>query len=187
MRHVRLRQLPALTAVAGTTTLAVATPSLATTVTVTGRITGGVLSVSTVGVRSFHAPTTSRDSTPTYTIPLGIQDTRGAGNGWSETITSTQFTTAGGDCALPTTASTLIGIVDTDSTATNTIPSNRITYPVAIPAGATPPNAVTVFTAAANTGMGNFTMIPTIAVFVPEQTCKARYTSSLTLALISGP
>ena len=47
-------------------------------------------------------------------------------------------------------------------------PTNAITYPVAVPAAATAPAAVKFFNAAAGSGMGKFTITPTIGVFVPQ-------------------
>ena len=62
-----------------------------------------------------------------------------------------------------------------------------MTYPVAVPAASTPPTAVEFFNAAANTGMGKFTTTPTVGVFVPQSSFAGTYTSTLTLAIVSGP
>ena len=66
-------------------------------------------------------------------------------------------------------------------------PTNSVTYPVGVPAGSTPPTAVKYFNAAANTGQGQFTNTPTIQVSVPANTYAGTYTSTLTLAAVSGP
>jgi hypothetical protein len=58
---------------------------------------------------------------------------------------------------------------------------------VAVPAGSGPPTAVKFFNSAANTGMGLFTLTPTIGVFVPQNTYAGTYTSTLTIAVVSGP
>ena len=108
--------------------------------------------------------------------------------GWNETITSTQFTTgAPNDYTLATSASSLTGVIATNGTGTNTAATNAITYPVAVPAAAVAPAAVKFFNAAANTGMGRFTLTPTVGVFVPQSSFAGTYTSTLTIAIVSGP
>jgi hypothetical protein len=157
-------------------------------VTATGTLTGSTLSLSTGATPSFSANLDLGDSTPTYTVPLTIQDTRGTGAGWNGTITSTQFTTGGGTpSTLATNASTLTGVTSVCATGTCTNPTNAISYPVAVPAAATAPAAVKFFNAAANTGMGKFTNTPTVGVFVPQTSVAGTYTSTLTVAIVSGP
>jgi hypothetical protein len=168
--------------------LAVPASASAATATVTGTLTGGALSVTTSAAPSFSANLESGDSTPTYTAPLSTTDTRGTGAGWNETITSTQFTTGGGSPqTLATNASSLTGVTSACAIGTCTNPTNAITYPVAVPAAATPPTAVKFFNAAANTGMGKFTTTPTVGVFVPQSSFAGTYTSTLTIAIVSGP
>jgi hypothetical protein len=119
---------------------------------------------------------------------LTSTDTRGTGAGWNETITSTQFTTGGGTPnTLATNASSLTGVTSVCVSGTCTNPTNAITYPVAVPAAATAPTAVKFFNAAANTGMGKFTTTPTIGVFVPQSSFAGTYTSTLTIAIVTGP
>jgi hypothetical protein len=173
-----------------TLALAAAMPAAANaaTATVTGTLTGSTLSVTTSAVPTFSANLDSGDSTPIYTVPLTSTDTRGTGAGWNETITSTQFTTGGGSPqTLATNASSLTGVTSSCASGTCTNPTNAITYPVAVPAAATPPTAVKFFNAAANTGMGKFTTTPTIGVFVPQSSFAGTYTSTLTIAIVSGP
>lgn len=74
-----------------------------------------------------------------------------------------------------------------NGTGTNTAATNAITYPVAVPAAAVAPAAVKFFNAAANTGMGRFTLTPTVGVFVPQSSFAGTYTSTLTIAIVSGP
>lgn len=156
--------------------------------TATGTLTGSTLSLSTVATPSFSANLDLGDSTPTYTVPLTIQDTRGTGAGWNATITSTQFTTGGGSpSTLATNASSLTGVTSICASGTCTNPTNAITYPVAVPAAAVAPTAVKFFNAAANTGMGKFTNTPTIGVFVPQSSVAGTYTSTLTISIVSGP
>jgi hypothetical protein len=153
--------------------------------TATGTLTGSTLSLSTAATPSFSANLNLGDSTPTYAVPLTIQDTRGTGAGWNATITSTTFTSGGN--TLATNASALTGVTNTCTSGTCTNPTNAITYPVAVPAAAVAPAAVKFFNAAAATGMGKFTNTPTVGVFVPQSSIAGTYTSTLTISIVSGP
>ncbi len=168
--------------------LATPASSLAASTTVTGNVSGSTLSVSSPAATSFGANLDSGDVTPTYTAALATQDTRGTGAGWNETITSTQFTTGTpNNYTLANTASTLTGVAATNGTGSSTSPTNAITYPVAVPAGATAPTAAKFFNAGANTGMGKFTLTPTVGVFVPQSSFAGTYTSTVTVAIVTGP
>lgn len=54
------------------------------------------------------------------------------------------------------------------ASGTCTNPTNAIPYPVAVPAAAAAPPAVKFFNAAANSGLGKFTITPTVGVIVPQ-------------------
>lgn len=129
------------------------------------------------------------DQTVTYTLAITETDATGSGNGWNLTITSTQFSTGGGTPkTLSATASTITGVTTacvTGSTCTD--PTNGITYPVTVPAGATAPTAVKFYNAAANSGMGKFTITPTVSIAIPANTFAGTYTSTISLAAVSGP
>jgi hypothetical protein len=147
------------------------------------------LSVSTAAAPSFSANLDGGDQEKTYAVPLTLSDTRtggSAGLGWNTTITSTQLTS--GAKTLPSTASTITAV---SSACANgglcASPANSITYPVAVPAGAGPPAAVKFYSAAAGTGKGVFTLTPTVSVAVPQNSFAGAYTSTLTIAVISGP
>lgn len=156
--------------------------------TITGTITGGALSIATSAAPTFSANLATGDSTPTFTIPFAVTDTTGSGAGWNLTVTSTQYTTGGTTPhTLATNASTLTGVTAACSSGTCTSPTNAITYPIAVPAGATAPTAVKFFDAAAATGLGNFTITPTIGVFVPSSTYAGSYASTITASIVSGP
>jgi hypothetical protein len=88
---------------------------------------------------------------------------------------------------LATNASTMTGVTNVCAGGTCTNPTNAITYPVAVPAGSTAPTAVKFFNSALNTGLGKFTTTPTIGVFVPQSSTAGTYTSTLTIAIVSGP
>jgi hypothetical protein len=168
--------------------LLVPASGLAASATVTGTLTGSTLSLTTAAAPSFSDNLDLGDQTPTYTVPLTAQDTRGTGAGWNLTVTSTQFTTGGATpSTLATNASSLTGVTSVCTSGTCTNPTNAIAYPVAVPAAPTPPAAVKFFNAAANTGMGKFTITPTVGVFIPQASFAGTYASTLTLAVVSGP
>jgi hypothetical protein len=148
----------------------------------------GVLSVQTSASPTFSTSLDSGDHTPTYAIPLTTTGSVSPATGWNETITSTQFSS--GTHTLSTSAST-IGSAPTatcDSQYANcSPPTNAVTYPVAVPAAAVAPSAIKFFDAATGTGAGEFTITPTITVTVPQNTFAGTYTSTVTIAIVSGP
>jgi len=145
------------------------------------------LFVSTTAAPTFSANLNGGDHTPTYATPLTVNDTRTTGSlGWNLTITSTQFST--GTRTLATNASTVTGV--TSACANGglcAILTNSVTYPVNVPAGSSPPTPNKFHNAASATGVGAFIVTPTIAVFVPQNSYAGSYTSTLTVAIASGP
>ena len=105
------------------------------------------------------------------------------------TVTSTTFATGGGSPhLLSTSASSVTAVSATCAGGTTcTNPTNSIGYPLAVPAASSPPTAVKLFNAAANTGMGSFTVTPTVQVAIPANTYAGTYTSTVTVAVVSGP
>jgi hypothetical protein len=165
------------------------TSALAATSTSTGTVSAGTLSLTTTAAPTFSATLNGTDLSPTYSVPATLNDATGSGAGWNTTITSTQFTTGGSTPqTLATTASTITGVTAVAAAGTTaTAPTNGITYPLTVPAGATAPTAVKYFDAALNTGMGEFTLTPTVQVAIPANAYAGTYSSTLTLASVSGP
>ncbi len=134
---------------------------------------------------------TGVDQTINYTLPIVVTDATGTGNGWNLTITSTTFSTGGSTPhTLANNISTITGVTSVCSTGTTcTSASNAISYPLAMPAGATAPTAVKLFNAATDSGMGKFTITPTIALSVPANAyaSSSGYSSTITVAVVSGP
>ena len=62
-----------------------------------------------------------------------------------------------------------------------------MSYPLGVPAGASAPTAVKFFNAAADSGMGDFTVTPTVRVTILANAYAGTYTSTVTLAVVSGP
>jgi hypothetical protein len=168
--------------------LAAASSALASNVTATATVTAGTLSLSTSATPGVSATLDGTDKTPSYTLPMTVNDFTGSGAGWNVTITSTTFTSGAPVHTLSTTASNATGVTSNctgGGTCTN--PTNSITYPLGVPAGSSAPTAVKLFNAAANSGMGGFTVTPTISVAIPANTYAGTYTSTVTVAVVSGP
>jgi len=159
---------------------------LADDTTATANVSGGSLTESTASTPSVSATLNGTNQTPTYTMDIDVNDPTGTGNGWNLTITSTRFATAGGKF-LSNSASQVTGVGAVCAQGTCTDPTNSISYPLTVPAGASAPAPVKLFNAAADTGMGEFTVTPTVGVSIPANTYAGTYTSTLTLAAVSAP
>jgi hypothetical protein len=168
--------------------LAFPASAFAANATTTGTVSAGSLSLTTSAAPTFSATLDGSDQTPTYTLPLTVEDLRGTGAGWNTTITSTQFTTGGENAhTLSPTASSITAVTNACAEGGScTDPTNAINYQLTVPAGAEAA-AVKFFNAAAETGMGVFDNTPTVAVSLPADTFAGTYTSTITLASVSGP
>jgi hypothetical protein len=166
--------------------LAVAGSATAASVTATATVSAGTLSLSSAAAPSVSATLNGTDQSPSYTMPMTANDATGSGAGWNVTITSTAFTT--GTHSLSNSASTVTGVTSACAGGTTcTNPTNGITYNLGVPAAGTAPTAVKLFNAAANTGMGSFTLTPSVQVAIPANTYAGAYSSTVTLAVVSGP
>jgi hypothetical protein len=155
-------------------------------VTATATVNGGSLALSSSATPSVSVTLNGTDQSPSYTVPFVITDPRGTGAGWNVTMTSTTFTS--GSDTLATDASAVTGATSgCTSGIACTNATNSVPFPVTVPAAATAPAAVKIFNAALNTGMGSVTVTPTVQVSIPPNTAAGTYTSTLTLAVVSGP
>jgi hypothetical protein len=171
----------------GAAALVLAAVAVAGTVTATATVTGaGSLSLSHGTTASITDTLDGTDQSVNYTLPLTMNDLRGSGAGWNLTMTSTTFTN--GTQTLGTTASSIASVASActvGGTCTNA--TNSLSYPLTVPAAASAPAAVKVFNAAANTGMGRFTITPSINVSIPGNSYAGTYNSTLTIAAVTGP
>ncbi len=156
-------------------------------------VSGGSLSEQgpSAGVSAAAVTLNGTDQSTSYTLPLSVVDARGNGGGWNLTITSTQFTTGGANAqTLPATASTITAspTVACNAGSTCSAPVNGVVYsPLVVPAGPTAPTAVKFFSATANSGLGSFTITPTINLLIPANTYAGSYSSNVSVAVVSGP
>ncbi len=161
---------------------------LADTGTGTTTITGGSLSETLAVPTVDNATLDGTDKNLTITMPLTVIDATGSGSGWKVTITSTTFSTGGGSPHTLTTAPAVSAVsVACVSGSTCTDPTNAITYNLTVPSGSPAPTAVTLFNAAVGTGMGKFTLTPTMTLRLLANVYAGTYSSTLTLAISSGP
>jgi hypothetical protein len=152
----------------------------------TANVTGGSLSESTDSTPSVRVTLDGTDQVSKYTMDIATNDQTGSGSGWNLTISSTTFSSDDGK-TLPNTASQVTGVTSACAGGTCTNPTNAISYPLTLPADEKPPTAVKLFNAAADTGMGDFTLTPTVDVTIPANAYAGTYTSTITLAVASAP
>jgi hypothetical protein len=148
--------------------------------------TGGSLTLTPPATVTFPSSALSgKDKTATITGGFTPNDQTNSGSGWNITGTSTTFTT--GAQSLPTTATQITAASAATASQNCSLPTNSITYPVTLPAGAGPPTAVKLYNAAANTGGGPSTVTLTFGLTIPAKTYAGTYTSTWTFTIGSGP
>jgi hypothetical protein len=203
-------------AVAGTTPAGAAacsgTPLAAgSSCTDTGTLTlsGGTLTMTTTTSLTWAA---TLSGTTTYSVDtvaadqgFQVDDNTGSGSGWKVTVSATTFTT--GVNSLADSGTFSLNGSTSSSTSTSaptaacvtvgdcTVPTeSAVTYPVAITTAASSPTAVTIYNAAANTGLGNISIGGSGAtnpigwwLTIPPTAKAGTYTSTVTLSIASGP
>jgi len=174
-----------------TAAAALAAAARAATITVNGTVTAGAtLSVAPNGTPSFNLTLNGVDQTATYTLPVSVIDARGrsTGGGWNLTVTSTQFNDGSGH-TFPAAASTITSVASTCGTnSTCTLPTNNVANTsLGLPAGSTAPTAVKYVNAANLTGLGTTNVDATVSVAVPANSFAGTYSSTVTVAIVSGP
>jgi hypothetical protein len=148
---------------------------------------GGSLTLKTSPTATFPSVTLNGyNATTSLVIELTLSDQTASGSGWNLTGTSTTLT-AGAEKNLPTTATTITAAAKAAATGNCKLPTNSVTYPVTLPAGTTAPTAAKLFNAAAKTGEGPTTVKLTTKVALPANTRAGSYSSTWTLAMVSGP
>jgi WxL domain surface cell wall-binding len=165
-------------------------------------LTGGQLGVAAPATLTWSAALTGYDLAvvdPTDTT-LTVDDARGTGAGWNLTAAATTFTTSG-SATLPNTGTFSI-TGSTSSASATTAPSaacasnatcvlpteSGVTYPVSITTAPSSPTPVKIYNAALNTGVGAITLSPAgWWLSVPGKSASGTYTSTITLAITTGP
>lgn len=173
-----------ITIIIGIAALALVASSVAfaATLTTTATVTG------TAGISLTHSSTAAisstldgTDQTATYAPVLGVTDARGSGAGWNLTVSATSFSDGAGHTLA---AGTITGVSAAckAGNACTAATSSGITYPLTVSG-----TAAKFFNAAVNTGLGKIDVTPTFSVSVPGNAYAGTYSSTLTLASVSGP
>ena len=177
MRHTLLI-LGAVSALALTSAVAASAGPLTTTATVSG--TAGI-ALNNAATASITNTLTGADQTATYAPLLGVVDARGTGAGWNLQISATTFLDGSGHTLAPGQVASASQACTSGSSCTLAT-SSGITYPLTITT-----TAAKFFNAALNTGLGKIDVTPTINVTIPGNAYAGTYTSTVTLATVTGP
>lgn len=148
---------------------------------------GGSLTLSAPSTSTFSSLTLNgTNQTTSASIVLTPDDETTTHLGWNITGTSTTFNDGSGH-TLPTTATTITAASAGTAGGNCVMPTNSVTYPITLPAGASAPTAVKLYNAAAATGQGPTKVTLTAQLAVPANTFHGTYTSTETFAVVSGP
>ena len=167
-----------ITALALIATSAALAATLTTTATVTG--TAGI-SLNLPSNPSISSTLDGTDQTVNYSPVLGVVDARGTGAGWNLTVAATSFSDGSGHTLAPGTITGVSAVCKAGNSCTAAT-SSGITYPLTVNG-----TAAKFFNAALNTGLGKIDVTPTFAVSIPGNAYAGTYTSTVTLASVSGP
>ena len=161
--------------------LAAATAALAGTIQPTATVTGTAgISLNLPSNPSISDTLDGTDQVASWSALLGIVDARGTGAGWNLTVAATTFSDGSGHTLA---AGTLTGVTAACRAGNScTAPTNSVTYPMTL--GST---ATKFFNSAANTGLGKVDVTPSVDVAIPGNAYAGTYTSTVTLAAVSGP
>jgi hypothetical protein len=161
--------------------LAAATAALAANLTTTATVTGASgLSLSVPATASISDTLDGTDQTVTYSPSLNLVDARGSGAGWNLTMSATTFSDGSGHTLAAGSVASVSGSCHAGSSCT--APTNSVSVPVTLST-----TAAKFFNSAANTGLGKVDVSPTINVSIPGNAYAGTYTSTVTVAAVSGP
>jgi hypothetical protein len=161
--------------------LVATTAALAGTLTATASVTGAAgMSMALPSNPSISDTLDGTDQTVSWSAVLGVVDARGTGAGWNLTMSATNFSDGSGHTLSPGTVSGVTAACVGGSSCTAA--SNAITYPLTLSG-----TAAKFFNAATNSGMGKVNVTPSVDVAIPGNAYAGTYTSTVTLAAVSGP
>jgi hypothetical protein len=147
---------------------------------------GGSLSLAYAPAAGGGAVLNGADQTMTYPVRLVVIDSRSDGAGWNVTVAATSFDDSAGKAFDPV-ASITSATVDCRLDGGCTAPRNLVGYPVPMPPSTAAAAPVKIFNADQGSGMGVFSVTPTVAVSIPGNTFAGTYVSTLAVAVVSGP
>jgi hypothetical protein len=132
---------------------------------------------------------------------LTVDDGTGSAAGWHITVAATTFTSGAhtmpdtGIISVTGSVTSLTGATPSAAcTGSCVLPTDTITYPVLVNTAASSPPATTIYSASAGTGTGTITLGGSGAahplgwwISIPPTAYRGSYSSTLTLAVVSGP
>lgn len=158
-----------------------AVPAGAESATVT--IQGGTLSLSTNPIDFGTISLSGLDQTvDTQPVAWTGTDATGTGAGWNVTLTSTDFTSAGGTIAVDNFKMTLDD-ANVVTVSGNTAPTSQVTSYQPLSSG-TP---LKLLSAAVGAGMGTYDFTPDARLIVPAESTPGAYEAFMTVSINSGP
>ena len=161
--------------------LVASTAALAGTLTATASVTGASgISMALPSGPSLSDTLDGTDQTVSWSALLGVVDARGTGAGWNLTMSATTFDDGSGHTLAPGTVSGVSASCHGGNSCTAA--SNSITYPLTLSG-----TAAKFFNAATASGMGKVDVTPSVSVAIPGNAYAGTYTSTVTLAAVSGP
>jgi WxL domain surface cell wall-binding len=161
--------------------LVATTAALAGTLSPTATVTGASgISMSLPANPSLSDTLDGTDQTVSWSAILGLVDARGSGAGWNLTIAATTFSDGSGHTLAAGSVSGVTAACVAGSSCTAA--TNAISYPLTLSS-----TAAKFFNAAAGTGMGRVNVTPSVDVAIPGNAYAGTYTSTVTLAAVSGP
>jgi hypothetical protein len=161
--------------------LAAVTAALAGTLTTTATISGAAgMSMNLPAGPSITDTLDGTDHVVSWSALLGIVDARGTGAGWNLTLSATTFSDGAGHTLAPGSVTGVTSACQVGNACTAA--TNSVTYPITISG-----TAAKFFNASANTGLGKVNVTPSVAVAIPGNAFAGTYTSTVTLAAVSGP
>ena len=161
--------------------LAAATAALAGTLTPTAIISGAAgISMNLPSNPSMSDTLDGTDQTVSWSAALGIVDARGSGAGWNLTISASTFSDGSGHTLAPGAVAIVSSACQGGGACTDA--TNAVSYPITL--NGTPAK---FFSASTGTGMGKVNVIPSMNVTIPGNAYAGSYTSTVTLAAVSGP
>jgi YVTN family beta-propeller protein len=162
-------------------------------------VSGGSLSIAAPAALSWSASLTGVTQSVDEPAALDPIDATGSGAGWQVLVTSTSFTSTSPTATLPPSALTINGDSSpggndpptascaVGSTCTTAVSAGSVAYPLTVPAGASAPAAVGLYAANSGTGLGAVDLASDWWLTIPASATAATYTSTISLAIASGP
>ena len=150
-------------------------------ITTTNGVVGGARTLSTADSANLSTTLSGEDLVVSGDLGAStVVDATGSGAGWNLTVSMSPFTTAAGK-TLPSGAALTITGVSVVKNA-GKAPVNTVVYPVTVGA-----SAVKFYSAAADSGMGKFTVTPAVSLSVPADTYAGTYATTITMSVVAGP